>query len=529
MELPEPDLRIYYNELNSFLNLLRDEIHLQSQILKADHMEPEALEAYLLDLNTYYYQSFHERFFSDYKSQLEAEVMSLYRISREEASLKADIIRNLKRVAQIYNRIKSGSSLLKTNRESIYTLLLSSKRGQEQRIVELLYILKELEQSLGGFLTMLNNYQNHLADQQLLNSLNEYPFQAAIYNLLQIWEADNNRFTRDFKRILINIQLMLKLLLKLQNSEDPCLEARNSLLSELEKAESSLAAKKSSPVQAQWYKQHIQKQLRIYLDLLGLYTEKNDRKRCLQTAQGMENWLQALLYLLEKASLSPDNLGSVFLDLPMMTWGHPAGLKKLNELCSKTAQSLQALIQNLNTSSQPIFVNFHTSASAIIGEAQLQFKRIQEQEIITDGTVLANALHRLSMQFSLLDGQLDLLQDKEEHAIRLKQQYELMLQNMDSYMELLQDIKNELSRSLAPRNINRNFKDMDVRVEQIAINQGELFPAPYLHLLDSSQLIDADPLEQDYTVLEEEGDIFIFKLDELYEQLIPRIVVNRKG
>ncbi len=528
MKVPEPDLRMYYNELYSFLNLLKDEIQTQSQALVKDY--PEALDAYLLDLNTYYYQSFNERFFPVYKSQLESEIMALYRISREEATLKEDIIKNLKRIAQIYNRIKSGSQLLKTNRESVYNLLLNSDRGREQRIVELLYTLKDLEQSLNSFLNLLTSYQDCLSDQQLIHSLSEYPFQVALHSLSLTWDFDNSRFIRDFKRLMINCRLMVQLLIKLQQSDDPCVEARNNVLNDLQKLEASMGARKSSPLLTSWYKQHIQSQLLIYLNLLGLYVEKNDRKSSVKAAHACEEWMRALLYLLEKTTLSPENLGPVFLDLPMLSLAQrSSNLKELSDISTNIAQSLKELIKNLSSSAQPKFDYFHTSAGLIMAEAQSQYKKILNQKNIPHGTVLANALSRLAMQLSLLDGQLELLQAKEEHALRLRQQYEIMLQNMDSYHELLQEIKNELSRALAPRNINRNFKDMDVRVEQISINQGELFPARYLHLLDSSQLTDDDALEQEYIVTEEEGDIFIFKLDELYEELIPPIVISRKG
>lgn len=531
MGLPEPDVRVYTNELYALLNLIKEEIQTHSHALQVSGLEPETLEAYLLDLNTYYYQSFHDRFFPLYKSQLETEIMALYRISREETSLKQDIIRNLKRIALIYNRIKNGSNLLKINRESINELLLISERGREQRTVELLYTLKDLESNLTSFLNVLGSYQKCMTDRHLLNSLSEYPFQTAWHSLLRNWEPDNSRFSRDFKRLLINLQLMIRLLIKLQQSEDPCLAARHHILDELEKLESGLANKKSSPVLVNWYKQHIQNQLSMHLNLLNLYVEKNERKRSMQAAKACENWLQALWYLLEKSAPSPENTEQVFFDLPLIVQMNTSELQELSDLSNRTAQSLQDLIKNLNESAQPGFENFYTSSSLIMMEVQPAFKRILAQGNIPGGTVLATRLMRLCMQFSLLEGQLDLLQAKEEHAVKLKQQYEIMLQNMDSYLQLLQDIKNELARALAPRNINRNFKDMDVRVEHIPIQPGELFPNHYLHLLDSSQITARESLEQEqeYMVTEEDGDIFIFKLDELYEELIPNICITRKG
>ncbi|CFY01390.1 Uncharacterized [Syntrophomonas zehnderi OL-4] len=530
MVFPEPDVRVYYNELYSLLNLIKEEIQSQSHKYEVSGLEPDALEAYLLDINTYYYQSFHDRIFPLYKSQLENEIKALYRIGREEARLKEDIILNLKRVAIIYNRIKSGSKLLKSNRESINELLLASKRGRDQRTVELLYALKDLQLNLLGFANLLDGCLHHLNDRQLLNSLNEYPFQAAWHSLLRIWEPDNNRFVRDYKRFLINLELIIRLLVNLQQNDDPCLAANSNILKELEKLQAGLANKKTSTGLMNWYKQHLHNQLNLYFKLLNVYAEKNDRKNTLQTCKMCENWLQSLLYILEKSIPDSGNCKQVIFDLPELieVQAEPA-IKQLRDLSSHTAQSLQDLIKNLSESAQPSFENFYTSASLTLAKAQPGFKEVLESGHIPPGTFLAAELIRLYKQLSLFEEQLDFLQAKEEHAVRLKQQYEIMLENMDSYLQLLQDIKNELARTLAPRNIKRNFKDMDVRVEHIPINQGELFPARYIHLLDSSKIMGNESLEQDYIISEEDGDIFIFKLDELYEELIPHLLVTRKG
>lgn len=528
MGLSEPDIQVYYDELNSFLALIREEIQVQSQNLKCDQLDQDTLETCLLDLNTYYYQSFNERFFPLYKSKMGADISAIYRISRGETALKVDIINNLKRMAQIYNRIKFAVNLLGVSRDSVHSLLQNSDRGQEQRIVELLYTLKDLDKSLLTFLNLLSKWQRFLEDRELLNNLAAYPFHLALHSLLLAWEEDNPRFTRDFKRLMINLQLAAQLLLKLQYSDDPCLAARNSILDELKKLEFSLGGKKYSPVLAGWYKQHIQSQFLLYLDLLGLYAEKNERKRCLQTAQAFAKWLQALLYLLEKATLSPHELGPLFLDLHSLAL-IPAELNEISDLTRRTSQSLQDLIKDLSASTNPGFELFSTASKHIITVATPQIKSILEQGKIPSGTVLSNGLSRLSMQISQLDMQLDLLNDKEEHSDKLRQQYQLMLNNMDSYQALLQEAKNELSRALAPRNISRNFKDMDLRVEHIAVNQGEIFPARYLSLLPGLPDINTDASNQDYIVQEEDGDIFVFKLDELYEELVPNIVLGRKG
>lgn len=529
MGIPEPEMRLYYNEIYSLLNVIREEIQVQSRLVAEDKIEFDVLDTYLLDLNTYYYQSFHDRFFPLYKSQLESEIMSLYRISRDEASLKEDILRNLKRMAIIYNRIKAGTDLLKMNRASVQEMLQNSDRGREQRIIELLYIIKELEQSFTSFLNLLNSYQDCLSDQKLLKSLGEYPFQSAWHNLLISWKPDNKKLIKDFKRFLINIHMLNKLLFNLQQSEDPCLEARNTTIDELEKLDIGLAGKKFSTPLTVWYKQNIQVQFNLHLNLLRLYADKSDRKGLLQAAHSCERWLEALLYWLDKFVFAPENLNAILLDLTVLSSDNQAEIKQLHDLSGQTVKSLRDLSHNLSNSSQPGFGNFYASVINIINGIQPKLKIIMEQSQFPRGTTLKTELNCLLIELSLLEDKLDLLQAKEDQVFKLKQQYEIMLQNMDSYLELLEEVKNELAKSLAPRNINRSFKDMDVRVEHIPLKPGEIFPSRYLYLLDQSRFSGERLSEQDYVVEKEDGDIFIFRLGDLYEELVPNMLISARG
>jgi len=526
MELPELDIQDYQDELNRFLLQVKDEIQALSRNTNAVHLDQDTLEAFLLDLNTHYYRSFHERFFPFYKSGIEDDIRSIYRISREEAALKKDILNNLKRMGQIYNSVKNAGKLLEISREQVQNLLYHAEQGREQRIAELLYTLKDLDNHLLTFHNTLGKWQTFLDDQELLNSMSEYPFHLAMHQLLHGWEADNSRFVRDFKRLMVNQQLAAQLLIKLQYSDDPCLTARKSVIDELNKLEGNLASKKSTPFLDSWYKNHLQGQFLIYTDLLGLYAEKNERRRCLQTAQSFEKWLQALLYLLEKATLSPEELGPLFLDLQSLAL-LPSELKEIRELVHKASDSLQELTRSLSAATNPEFEHFSTAARRIIADVWPQLKSSLEKGKIPSGTVLANGLSRLSMQISLLDMHLDLLNDKEDHRHKLRQQYQLMLSNMDSYQALLTEAKNELSRALAPRNISRNFKDMDIRLEHVPLNQGDIFPAAYLHYLTEFKDMETEAT-QEFIIQEEDGDLFIFRLDDLYEEIMPNIILERK-
>ncbi|HZK86518.1 MAG TPA: hypothetical protein VFC40_00970 [Syntrophomonas sp.] len=527
MNFIEPNTQSEGLELSEFMLQIKAELELQGQELQSAQLNQDELENYVLDLNSYYYQSFHERFFPLYRAQLEADMKRLYKIAREESALKEDIIKNLKRVAQMYNHVKNGLNVLKQNRALVDHLRLRSNRSQDQSSLSLIYALKDLQTSLIGCLELLNDFQTLLDDQTLIKSLQIYPFQSGLKALWLIWDPENNSFSRDFKRLMINLELSLKLVLKLPKSDDKFPEDRDNILDELDKIENNLTTKKYSPALANWFKQHIRPPFLIYLELLNLNIKQRDRKRIQQTANNFENWLQALLYLLGELSRRSGKPQPLLLELHFLDPGDPSRLKELLTLCTQTEKSIKELIQQYAEADNPSYSVFSDAASKILSGVLPQFKVIQEHKQMTDYSLVNNAIERLNSQVSFLEMQIDQLDSREEHAVKLKQQYERMLETIDSYQDLLGNMKNQLSRTLAPRNISRQFKELDLRVEHIPISQGEVFPSAYLYLLGVA-VANRDS-DQDCFVQEEDGDIFLFRLDELQDELIPKIVLTGKG
>ena len=95
MDLPEPDVREKILELSSFLSQIKEELQVQAQSPSRNHFDQNELDEFILDLNNYYYQSFHERFIPLYRAQWEEEIKRLYGIARDESALKEDSNKNL--------------------------------------------------------------------------------------------------------------------------------------------------------------------------------------------------------------------------------------------------------------------------------------------------------------------------------------------------------------------------------------------------------------------------------------------------
>jgi hypothetical protein len=69
MNLPEPDTNKTMLELSSFLTSIKEELQQQMQCLQSQQLDQNELEDFILDLNSYYYQSFQERFFPLYRNE----------------------------------------------------------------------------------------------------------------------------------------------------------------------------------------------------------------------------------------------------------------------------------------------------------------------------------------------------------------------------------------------------------------------------------------------------------------------------
>ncbi len=509
-------------ELSSFLTLIKEELQQQMQSLQSRQLDRNELEDFILDLNSYYYQSFQERFFPLYRTEMEEEIKKLYKIARDESAIKEDILKNLKRSAQIYNHVKNGINVLEQKHALVDDLYFTTGLSQEQLLLELIYALKDMSATIVKSLDILTSCQSLITEQVLSKHLGNYPFQAMLANLWLCWEADSNNFDRDFKRLMINLELAQKLLTKISGSDEKSSDNWEMWLAELSKTENNLANKKYSPSLLKWYKLHVRPQFILYQELLELSIKQKDRKRIQLAVRNFAAWLQSLLYLLERVSRGSGIPEPMLLE---MHWTKPVNYSFIKETTSFMMQiqkDLQNLIKQYEEASHPDFPIFSESAGKILSEAWPKFKSILQDHDATEYNILNNMLGHVKNQFSFLEMQIDHLNTRARHIEKMQQQYEQILTTIDNYHDLLAEMKSQLARSLAPRNLSRQFKDMDLRIEHIVLNKGEVFPSDYYALLN----IENDPTGPERIIAEEDGDIFLFRLDDLKDALIPKIILE---
>ena len=526
---PITDAKVYINHLDEFMQRLKNELDSLSRERLIPASGQTSPDEYLLELNSFYYESFHRRFFPSYKQIIEEEIRELHHIGTQEETLKKDLSMSFKQHARLFNQVKSISALLKSKRQEMEPLLTASLKGNDVRSVDLLFILKELANSWNSFLTVLRNVKFLMEDKKLLSALNEYPVHALISNFIYRWEPENSKALRELNRLMAGWQLAVQKLIKLQETQTSK-ESYGVVLYDLEEIDNSWDNRKVPATLRSWYKQYVQKTFHLYLDGMNLYKDKNDRRRSVQAAGQFENWLSSLLYIMEQSLLYKSRgWGDLISKADLLNGIDDDYLKELINYSARILQTLEELINSLSGSTQANYKNHSQRAGQILTENYQYLKLQRDNNICSRAILLEPELERLINQITLLESRLELLDDKEEFSVQVSQQYQLIVDSLDSSLDLLIAIREELEQTMAPRNIKRNFQNIDIKIDHIAIAEGALFPSDYYSLMEKMGIETQEAAVPEGQVLYEEGDIFIIHIDELEEAEIPKIIIAKKG
>ena len=96
---------------------------------------------------------------------------------------------------------------------------------------------------------------------------------------------------------------------------------------------------------------------------------------------------------------------------------------------------------------------------------------------------------------------------------------------LDTYLNLLFNIRSDLERLLAPRNISRAWKDIYIMIDRIPMEKGKVFPNDYLSLLQDHQFRKNISEAQKNTILHEEGDLFIIRVENQTILEVPNLIL----
>ena len=511
-------------KLEQVLSSLRQEIE-QSLPSPSFAEMGEELDNYIFELNSFYYRSFTERLFPRYRSSVQEEVSQLLKLSRQETMVKMDIMANIKRYAKLYNQVKNILSICNKSRENAGQSLLSLSREQDHRAVELLYTLKQLENEFVNLNALISRINTWLKDGELMFLVQTHP--AAIPALQMISSLDrNNHLQADaINRLLVYLTYPVKALSRVQPRQDS--KQISGIIEEIKKRTPVFSRTADTETLINFYEVHVKSTISLYLDAiqLGLVSEQSEVLN--RSVTNLENFLAGLTMLLEKASPYTPILSTAISPNKMLI----DTVNKLNDDSLNIVKTITGITSELSGSGEPDFTYFSTKIQEILEPASFLLRgSLATKELICFPELL-NGLNRVELQFSLLTARIDLLNQKQEHHNEVLKHLLTIVNMLDNYLNILANIRGDLERILAPRNISRAWKEVNIKVDRIPLQKGQVLPSEYIYLLDKhlveTHLCQDD--QEDNLILHEEGDLFIIRVDELLEEEIPYLVIAQKG
>lgn len=518
----------YFDLLNQLLSEMRSNIESQSRP-RVGTEACDRLDDYLLELNSYYYESFVNRYWPDFRKMMTGDLRDLHNLNLQDGSLKRMVLQSIKQQAKIFNQGKTISAQLRNKHRDIRKLALSLQHDLDSAGLQLIYIWKEFSRYWTSFLTEIRKMQNFLDDKPMVAALTAYPALAAVGVFLQTWTPPDAKSNRDLNRLIAAWQLGVRLLAKSALEPFPGKETCQLLVSELEKIDSSWDNRKTPAAVRAWYQQHVQKTFQFYLDVLRIGAERNDRRLVAGSSSQMQEWLQTLLVVLEKGLVyRQENSAELISHFSMVGKGGSETLRDLVIFAARILQGAEETIGGLTSSPQASYSLYSQRCSQVLAES-IAYLEQNLESAANSVSFLAPQLRLLKDQLELLAAQLELWDEQAGKIEQLNDQYRTLLDSLDAYLLLLQSIQEEQGRVLDARHLRQLFPEMDLHLEHLIIASGSSFPRSHQNLVDEGWIKTQASDAPENRVLFAAGDIFIARLDGQEEREIPEIIIARKG
>jgi hypothetical protein len=524
MDINEFNPDFFTAQLEHILSTLRQEIEQSIPSPTLLQEKNEELDNYIFELNSFYYRSFTERLFPLYHSSVQEEISRLLKLSRQETMVKMDIMANIKRYAKLYNQVKSILSICTTSRENVGQTLLAISREQDQRTVELLYTLKQLEHEFFNLQTLISRINTWLENKELIFLLQTHPAAIPVMQMASSLNRDHPLQANAINRLLVYLAYPAKTLSRMQPRQDS--KQISEIIEEIKKKTPVFSRTPETEALITFYEVHVKSKINLYLDIIQMSMVSEQPELLNRSISDLENFLTGLITLIENTSpYAPVLSGTTGLN------NIATGINKLHDDNSKIVKAITSIASELSEAGEPDFDYFGTKIQEILQPAMSLLKNAVETEGIDFFPELLGGLQHGELQLALLIARIDLLNQKQEHHNEVLEHLSTIVNMLDNYLDLLSNIRGDLERILAPRNISRAWKEVNIRVDRVPLQKGQVFPQDYLYLLDK-HLVETHLYQngqEDNLILHEEGDIFIIRVDELLEEEVPYLVIAQKG
>ncbi len=522
MNINDLNLETYGQNMQHFLLLLRSEVEEISRQFESDPGSLENLDRYLLTVNSFYYRSFHETFWPVYKKDVKEEINQLLSLKVQEDLLKKHIAAIIKRNANLFNQVKNVSARLQDLKQQIMEQRLSFTDEIDRQVLELIYGFKEIRSKfleLDDFMNCLSEISSGLAS-----------FQGQARSQMLIMGANSlcsvNSEDPSYYQLLKQQGQIFKLIQKCASDESIIPERISKIRSLL------LSSTIDWPGEEfrDFYEVQIRSASLHYTELMMLNLQVQDYPRLkeiiLEFSEFFEIWLDFLDLIISYISRPGFHL---IPELYQLNLKNPGYLKELYYDVSSTRKHIEQVGEDMDNTQDIDFIYFSSQMQNILEFSAPLYKTIAHESPVTEITLLTARFQQVSCAFSIMDSRLKILIEEYRHMSSIIAHCEDLLTRLDSEIELLSNIKNDLERLLAPRNIARVWKDLDIRITHIPLIRGLPLADEYLYLLDKYHINTRIAGGTDNTILHEEGDIFIIRVEDESSEEIPYMIIGKKG
>jgi len=516
--------------LDEMLRQLHRELDQQVQPFR-NCTDFESLDQYLLDLNTFYYQSFHHHFMPQYRQTIESDWRRIHQLSHQEQSLQTDLVTVLRYIAKMCNRTRWAARQLQELKSDINHRWSALQAVAETRAVDLLYLLKEHVEGWVFFAQQVDIARSLQADKQLLGTLERFPACSLAASLFRSADFRAGKEKRDFSRLLSQWQLAIKLLANIQDvhSTSPGKDLFNSLISELEKVDAVWDNRKTLPAVRAWYKQSVQPGYHLYLEALRSYSASPEQRRAARLSVQFQAWLQAWLHILEQCSAFQSRGWDDWTErLPALGRLDERYGLELADFGQRGRRSLDDLISSLTASQAGSYDSFSQSSRQTLTDAAQYLQKVVESEP-GSRSPLRFAVQKLGLEVDMALRGIELLDERETNARKAINAYQEILAVLDAETGALESFGRQMDQMLDSRSLQSRFEDMSPQIERIVIRTGHLLPPTGTGWIEKGLISTEVAKAPEGMILHAEGDIFIIRLGELVFEEIPKIVIARKG
>lgn len=521
----EVEFSEYQQLLEAMLKRLGQEITLVTKPdLTASNLDP--VDEYIHALNSYYYRSFNEHYFPQFISLINNEISGLLKLRQQEDRLQQDIMTSMQRYVKLYNQVKTIGNLLSNSRHEINHKLITATRYQDISNADFLFALKQLKDNLQLFRLFTLDLLQLAEDKSLMNALHQLPNYTALTQLVLKMDFSSQNDLKTVNSLLAHFTFMGKLL---QNNSREFWENGENAVNLMESIRFSMDdyTKKALPTVSRFYNKYIRNQILVYMQLLNQVT-KSASKTNFTLARDFKDWLDALTTILDRSIYYSVNKNTMLPHLTTVITLPADYARLLNTWVTDCLEEVSNLYEDFSQASEPDFAYFHQQATAIIEKNTDKLTASDWRASSPDSSPLPFWQRRVNLELASLTYLMAFFQEKHLHARQVIDQYLEVVNLLDTYLNLLANIRSDLERLLAPRNISRAWKDIYIKIDRIPLETGKVFPPQYQSLLQENLVQTKISEAAPNTILYEEGDLFIIKVDDQTAVEIPTLILAAK-